>query len=432
MIYDCTRTREKLLICPRHLKLNELLLLFETHSQNPYSKMDCKSFKINNHLDGNIPELDPQQEQPQEQHQQQHLPIPILEIEIDSSSSPPSTSSSTSSGSSVPSSSLLSPGSGQDNDKLTAQDSPSKKSVLFDKVFIYHFPRAQGFSSIPAQGGSTLGMKSRHYLKRTLTVDMFEEVRRRSRREILLKIRFDKRRSRRLAQMNSPKLAKPTTTTIATTANTTTTTATTTPPANLVDDNTNDCAGASSSSSKNNDNGDNDFTDNNPTCSNDNNNNKDEQMFSSGNNLKSSTTSSTSTNMTSSDSDDDDESFSDYSDISDSELESDSYIFLQPIGAKLRRSLLRASGVARIDPTEKLECRVIRDSRERSGCSCVNQCIPGLCECTLLGVNCHVDRVSFPCGCVEAGCQNPLGRTEFDAKRVNGHLYEILYKAGIG
>lgn len=243
---------------------------------------------------------------------------------------------------------------GQQQEQQLSQDLEGKevkKSVLFDTVTVYHFTRSQGFSSIPSQGGSTLGMKRRHFLRRKLSVDLYEEVRRRSRREILLKIRLDKRKKKE------------------------------------------DC----------------------------------DQLHC---NSISSSTSSTSNTTTSSDSDD--ESFSDYSDISDSELETDSYIFLQPVGVRLRRSLLRASGVGRIDPKEKKECKAIRESRERSGCKCVNQCIPGLCECSLLGVNCHVDRVSFPCGCISAGCQNPLGRTEFDIKRVKVHLFEILDNQGIG
>lgn len=243
---------------------------------------------------------------------------------------------------------------GEQKEQQLSQDleeKETKKSVLFDTVTVYHFTRSQGFSSIPSQGGSTLGMKRRHFLRRKLSVDLYEEVRRRSRREILLKIRLDKRKKKK------------------------------------------DC----------------------------------DQLHC---NSISSSTSSTSNTTTSSDSDD--ESFSDYSDISDSELEIDSYIFLQPVGVRLRRSLLRASGVGRIDPKEKKECKAIRESRERGGCKCVNQCIPGLCECSLLGVNCHVDRVSFPCGCISAGCQNPLGRTEFDIKRVKVHLFEILDNQGIG
>lgn len=227
----------------------------------------------------------------------------------------------------------------------------TRKSVLFNTVTIYHFNRSQGFTTIPSQGGSTLGMKRKHFLRRRLSVDLYEEVRRRSRREILLKIRFEKRKQEE--QLRREIMAE---------------------------------------------------------C---------EEL-----NVVSSNSSSSSNTITSDD--DNDSTYSDCSDISDSELESDGYIFLQPIGVKLRRSLLRASGVGRIDPSEKKECNIIRDSRDRSGCKCVGQCIPEYCECTRLGVNCHVDRVSFPCGCVSSGCRNPLGRTEFDIARVRGHFEEIV------
>lgn len=235
----------------------------------------------------------------------------------------------------------------------TLNGSCSKKSVLFDKVTIYHFHRSQGFSSIPSQGGSTLGMKRRHFLRRRLSVDLFEEVRRRSRREILLRIKIDKERKKRDEQQHVQ-----------------------------------------------------------------------EQMHSN-------STSSSNTITSDDDDDQDDEPYSDLSDISDSELENNSYIFLQPLGVKLRRSLLRASGVGRIDPIEKRDCKKIRESRERSGCKCVDQCFPGICECIRLGVNCHVDRVSFPCGCVSNGCQNPLGRTEFDSARVRGHFEDKILKARV-
>jgi hypothetical protein len=32
-----------------------------------------------------------------------------------------------------------------------------KKSVNFDGVTVYYFPRVQGFTCVPSQGGSTLG-----------------------------------------------------------------------------------------------------------------------------------------------------------------------------------------------------------------------------------------------------------------------------------
>jgi hypothetical protein len=45
------------------------------------------------------------------------------------------------------------------------QDGPQskrKKSISFDKVTVYYFPRAQGFTCVPSQGGSTLGMAPQH------------------------------------------------------------------------------------------------------------------------------------------------------------------------------------------------------------------------------------------------------------------------------
>jgi len=38
----------------------------------------------------------------------------------------------------------------------------SKKRISFSAVTAYYFPRAQGFTCIPSQGGSTLGMTLKH------------------------------------------------------------------------------------------------------------------------------------------------------------------------------------------------------------------------------------------------------------------------------
>jgi hypothetical protein len=45
------------------------------------------------------------------------------------------------------------------------EDGPQSKrtkAINFDKVTVYYFPRAQGFTCVPSQGGSTLGMASQH------------------------------------------------------------------------------------------------------------------------------------------------------------------------------------------------------------------------------------------------------------------------------
>ncbi|XP_022708692.1 uncharacterized protein LOC111271911 isoform X1 [Varroa jacobsoni] len=45
---------------------------------------------------------------------------------------------------------------------LRAEEPPIKKRVRFDRVTVYLFERTQGFTSVPTQGGSTLGMGSIH------------------------------------------------------------------------------------------------------------------------------------------------------------------------------------------------------------------------------------------------------------------------------
>jgi hypothetical protein len=282
----------------------------------------------------------------------------------------------------------------------STRNNPSKgrKSVLFDKVTVYHFNRSQGFTSVPSQGGATLGMKRKHFLRRRLSVDLYEEVRRRSRRQILLKIHIEKkkREERNLQQQQLDQQKSQ----------------------------SNRLKQGSSSSSQ----ASTPDLDGNPG------NQSNSEDCTVGGEVKDDSDTKLIDVVSIGESndeedDDDDETYSDYSDISDSELESDSYIFLQPLDVKLRRSLLRASGVCRIDPLEKKECKRIRDSRERSGCKCVGQCIPEYCECSRLGVKCHVDRVSFPCGCSSDGCKNPEGRTEFDIGRVRRHFEEKIMES---
>lgn len=46
-----------------------------------------------------------------------------------------------------------------------------KKAVRFGEVTIYHFPRKQGFVSVPSSGGSTLGMARKHVWIEKICVD---------------------------------------------------------------------------------------------------------------------------------------------------------------------------------------------------------------------------------------------------------------------
>ncbi|XP_067624803.1 serine-rich adhesin for platelets [Eurosta solidaginis] len=45
-----------------------------------------------------------------------------------------------------------------------------KRSINFDNVQVYYFPRQQGFGCVPSAGGCTLGMGSRHIAFKTLTL----------------------------------------------------------------------------------------------------------------------------------------------------------------------------------------------------------------------------------------------------------------------
>ncbi|KAJ8409198.1 hypothetical protein AAFF_G00242190 [Aldrovandia affinis] len=120
-------------------------------------------------------------------------------------------------------------------------------------------------------------------------------------------------------------------------------------------------------------------------------------------------------------------------DVSDEDLdvegvEVDDCFFLQPLPIKRRRTLLRASGIARIDAREKAELRAIRLSREECGCECRVYCDPRRCGCSQAGIKCQVDRMSFPCGCTRDGCGNGAGRVEFNPLRVRTHYLHTIMK----
>lgn len=51
--------------------------------------------------------------------------------------------------------------------------SPGRKRVRFDVVTVYYFPRRQGFTSVPSQGGSSLGMARHHCSIRRYTLGEF-------------------------------------------------------------------------------------------------------------------------------------------------------------------------------------------------------------------------------------------------------------------
>ncbi|XP_041374414.1 cysteine/serine-rich nuclear protein 3-like [Gigantopelta aegis] len=118
----------------------------------------------------------------------------------------------------------------------------------------------------------------------------------------------------------------------------------------------------------------------------------------------------------------------DVSSDSESEGEYDEYYFLQPVPIRQRRMMLRSSGVRKIENVEKDQCRDIRVSREVCGCDCKVFCDPDTCTCSLGGIQCQVDRLSFPCGCSKDGCGNTSGRIEFNPIRVRTHFIHTLMR----
>lgn len=112
--------------------------------------------------------------------------------------------------------------------------------------------------------------------------------------------------------------------------------------------------------------------------------------------------------------------------ISDAELEEGS--FLQPYSSRQRQALLQAAGVKRIDKEEKRQLHALRLSREACGCDCRGFCEPETCACSLAGIKCQVDRLSFPCGCTKDGCGNTQGRIEFNSRRVQTHYIHTVMK----
>ncbi|XP_050418086.1 uncharacterized protein LOC126831561 [Patella vulgata] len=60
-----------------------------------------------------------------------------------------------------------------------------KKSVKFDHVKVFYFPRAQGFTCVPSEGGSTLGMASSHNHDQVFTVSSYAKEQKRLHRMII-------------------------------------------------------------------------------------------------------------------------------------------------------------------------------------------------------------------------------------------------------
>ncbi|KAM8778670.1 cysteine/serine-rich nuclear protein 2 isoform 2-T3 [Rhynchonycteris naso] len=68
---------------------------------------------------------------------------------------------------------------------LKRQKQLRRKNVRFDQVTVYYFARRQGFTSVPSQGGSSLGMAQHHNSVRSYTLCEFAQEQEVNHREIL-------------------------------------------------------------------------------------------------------------------------------------------------------------------------------------------------------------------------------------------------------
>lgn len=67
-----------------------------------------------------------------------------------------------------------------------------KRGISFDSVTVYYFPRAQGFTCVPSQGGSTLGMGSTHSHMQRFSLTEHAVEQRRLHRQILQQLRSER------------------------------------------------------------------------------------------------------------------------------------------------------------------------------------------------------------------------------------------------
>lgn len=67
-----------------------------------------------------------------------------------------------------------------------------KRGISFDSVTVFYFPRAQGFTCIPSQGGSTLGMGAQHSYVRKFSIVEHANEQRRIHRQLLQQLRSER------------------------------------------------------------------------------------------------------------------------------------------------------------------------------------------------------------------------------------------------
>uniref|UniRef100_A0A1I7VMG6 CSRNP_N domain-containing protein n=1 Tax=Loa loa TaxID=7209 RepID=A0A1I7VMG6_LOALO len=103
--------------------------------------------------------------------------------------------------------------------------------------------------------------------------------------------------------------------------------------------------------------------------------------------------------------------------------------YFRPLSRRIRLLKLRNAGFKKFLKDDQVICNVIRESRKQCGCSCGTlSCSPETCECSKNGIECLVDRPSFPCTCTTTSCNNPFGRREYDEAVVHAHFRSTLMR----
>ncbi|XP_030761101.1 uncharacterized protein LOC115886166 isoform X2 [Sitophilus oryzae] len=79
--------------------------------------------------------------------------------------------------------------------QLEETDQPKvkkKRGITFDSVTVFYFPRAQGFTCVPSQGGSTLGMAAQHHQVRKFSIMEHANEQRRIHRQLVQQLRAER------------------------------------------------------------------------------------------------------------------------------------------------------------------------------------------------------------------------------------------------
>lgn len=291
----------------------------------------------------------------------------------------------------------------------TSEPKKQKRNIQFNGVTVFYFPRIQGFTCVPSQGGCTLGMSRQHCDEKSFSLAEHMAEQKRIHRQQMLEKSPRPSSSLSTSSLNSLLINSPILQCNSTMQVTQTPTTNAPVIMSSTQANTDDRSRSSTEESD-----------------------SEEDIL---------------------------------SDNSSSELDTETVGFLQPVSQKQRRALLKAAGVREIASYEKNECRDIRASREFCGCRCRDYCDPESCFCSQSGIKCQVsysgsnskelnqiqrktidrhichysnfknfsfafqvDRASFPCGCTENGCGNVFGRVEFNPKRVRTHFIHTIMR----